>query len=44
MESNMVDTAEEKVQDRAKWYEKDTDDWDEDDRYEALCDLFETYH
>ena len=27
-----------------KWYEKDTDDWCEDDYYEALEDLYETHH
>ena len=28
----------------ADWYKKDTDDWDEQDQYEAMCDLFEAHH
>ena len=26
------------------WYEKDCEEWDENDEFDALCDLFETYH
>lgn len=31
-------------EERKPWYEKDTDEWDENDAYDALEDLYNTHH
>lgn len=32
----------EKKQPRKAWYEKECDEWNENDEFEACCDLFES--
>ena len=43
MSEYLHDKNEEKNKQLKKaWYEKESDDWDENDEFEACCDLFES--